>query len=823
MSKNKKSISFNISHLVILVSIIIIIILKQTGTTEIIVQQIQEMAQSKAEGTTTTYSVGATESDDITAEYDSETGTFTISGSGKMKDFDNESVPWSAIDDIKKVIVKEGVTHIGNRSFYVLGKIESIQLPDGLISIGTEAFSADSYIKNIIIPSTVKKIGDKAFYGCLNLNVLNFPADGVEIGKEAFNLCKTNVAVQTDDDDNATMPKILTRILNINDAFYASDIENTGCDVDPQNNKITVDFSENTEHKIEIKSGNLQGMFINIVQAGTISYATINQTKVAVLNIADTDKITNNSGNNVYEFKDENGFVFEYQTTDGEQKIAIAINSDTDSESWDISQDTNSGDNVKAVLSSSGTLRISGSGKIRDFTTESPAPWKGIEKYIKQVVIYDGIKNIGDETFKDCTNLTNIRISKTVKTIGQNVFSGCTLSKINIYTYKDATNIIEYAKESEIVYFILDDISLDVTYSDTTPTNRDVIVKITALNGTLEKNEDEKWILAVNKKTLTKTYTENATEKVTVQDSLGNSKEVDVEVKNIDKTAPNLTTSKNLSTDEKSNTVTIEADEQIKKVSGWTLSEEGTSLTKIYTENTKDEGENVIVMDLAGNVTPINIKVTDIATIEPLQTQVNYVNVDTGVEVTITANNELQKLTGWTLSDDKLSLTKIYTSNQTESIQIKDVNGQKLTLNIKVTSISNKNDDKTDDDNSSDNNDDDNNNSNNNSGNVNNNKNSNDDDSDFDDGSSSGDDDADQYDDYNSDDDVDNGNDDDMDYDSDEEDDDLTIAGNELNNALASEILPKTGLQRAIVLVIIITIILGTILLIKNQKFKEIK
>ena len=37
------------------------------------------------------------------------------------------------------------------------------------------------------------------------------------------------------------------------------------------------------------------------------------------------------------------------------------------------------------------------------------------------------------------------------------------------------------------------------------------------------------------------------------------------------------------------------------------MSEDETTLTKIYTENTKDEGENVIVMDLAGNVTPINI------------------------------------------------------------------------------------------------------------------------------------------------------------------------------------------------------------------------
>ena len=822
MSKNKKSISFNISHLVILISIIIIIILKQTGTTEIIVQQIQEMAQSKAEGTTTTYSVGATTADNVTAEFDSETGTLTISGNGKMKDFDTEEAPWQK-ENIEKnlnhIIFENGVTNVGNKAFWLNVNIESVKLSNSITTIGNAAFQQCHSLKNIIIPGTVRKIGDDAFSGCLNLNVLNFPTNGVEVGENAFNLSSTNIAVQTNSDENAEMPRFLKRILNINDAFYASDIELTGCEIDLQNSKITVDFSENVEHKVKIQTGKLQGMTINIIESGTISYATINKTKVAVLNIADSENVTNNNGSNVYTFKNENAFVFEYQTEDGKQKIAIAINSDTDSGEWDISQDEN--DSVKATISSSGILRICGNGKMKNFTTENPAPWQGIEKYIKQVVIYDGIKNIGDETFKNCTNLTNIKIPKTVKTFGNDIFKNCTLNKINIYTYKDATTVIEYAKENEISYFLMDDISLEISYSDTTPTNRDVIVKITALNGTLEKNEDEKWVLAVNKKTLTKTYTENTTEKVTVQDSLGNIKEVEVNVNNIDKIAPHVTTSKRLSSDEKSNTVTIVADEQIKKVSGWDLSEDGTTLTKTYTENTKDEGENVIVMDLAGNVTPVYIKVTEIATIEPLQTQVNYVNADNGVRVTITANNELQKLTGWTLSDDKLSLTKIYTSNQTESIQIKDVNGQKMTLNIKVTSISNKNDY-----NDSNNSEDDGNNNSNNNSNVNNNKNNNDvDDSDYDSGSdfnndNSGDDDDedDQYDDYSSDND-----DDDIDYDTDEEDDDLTLAGNELNNALASEILPKTGLQRAIVLVIIITIILGTILLIKNQKFKEIK
>ncbi|MDE6848428.1 MAG: hypothetical protein K2J44_03660 [Ruminococcus sp.] len=47
-------------------------------------------------------------------------GTFTISGTGDMTDYDYDTTPWySERDSFKKVIIENGVTHISNWAFTV--------------------------------------------------------------------------------------------------------------------------------------------------------------------------------------------------------------------------------------------------------------------------------------------------------------------------------------------------------------------------------------------------------------------------------------------------------------------------------------------------------------------------------------------------------------------------------------------------------------------------------------------------------------------------------------------------------------------------------
>ena len=93
-------------------------------------------------------------------------GTLVISGSGAMYSGHESSLWDSYKDQIKKVVISEGVTSIGELAFYDYKNLESVSLPDGLKNIGACAFSYCSSLKEINIPDSLETIGNDAFCYC---------------------------------------------------------------------------------------------------------------------------------------------------------------------------------------------------------------------------------------------------------------------------------------------------------------------------------------------------------------------------------------------------------------------------------------------------------------------------------------------------------------------------------------------------------------------------------------------------------------------------------------------------------------------------------
>ena len=141
-------------------------------------------------------------------------GTLTISGSGKMLNWDNfDDVPWiDYTDDIYSVKLSGGITSIGecafaylyniksidlpstvisieSGSFYECFNLESIKLPDGLVGIGSAAFSGCSSISEILIPDGVKYINAYTFYECTHLKSIVLPSGIIKINPSAFDKC----------------------------------------------------------------------------------------------------------------------------------------------------------------------------------------------------------------------------------------------------------------------------------------------------------------------------------------------------------------------------------------------------------------------------------------------------------------------------------------------------------------------------------------------------------------------------------------------------------------------------------------------------------
>ena len=119
----------------------------------------------------------------VYAVYDNYTGTLTIDKgtSSKMDDFSvGETVPWSA-DNIRQIIIKEGVTHIGDNAFANCSTLKKVTVEgNGLESIGRRAFYNCNALETVQYPASLKEIGAYAFYGCSSLQAADMSKTAVE-------------------------------------------------------------------------------------------------------------------------------------------------------------------------------------------------------------------------------------------------------------------------------------------------------------------------------------------------------------------------------------------------------------------------------------------------------------------------------------------------------------------------------------------------------------------------------------------------------------------------------------------------------------------
>lgn len=116
--------------------------------------------------------------------------TLTISGSGEMADFDNTNfnengtnAPWLKANqwnngsggmlwDVKKVVIEDGVTSIGQSAFDHCSSIESVSIGSTITSIGLFTFRSCNGLTAVTIPVNVREINSNAFENCQNLSTV---------------------------------------------------------------------------------------------------------------------------------------------------------------------------------------------------------------------------------------------------------------------------------------------------------------------------------------------------------------------------------------------------------------------------------------------------------------------------------------------------------------------------------------------------------------------------------------------------------------------------------------------------------------------------
>lgn len=118
----------------------------------------------------------------------SDDGTLTISGTD-MPNYDEiyNPNPWySQRNKIKKIVIEDGVTNIGDYTFLHCNFLTSVSIPNSVKSIGNAAFAVNPNLTSITIPKYVTSIGSEAFSGCSALSSVTISNSVTSIGYSAF-------------------------------------------------------------------------------------------------------------------------------------------------------------------------------------------------------------------------------------------------------------------------------------------------------------------------------------------------------------------------------------------------------------------------------------------------------------------------------------------------------------------------------------------------------------------------------------------------------------------------------------------------------------
>ena len=120
-------------------------------------------------------------------------GTLTISGKGRISNYDydySNRAPWYACRKyIKSVVIKSGVTGIGDWAFHGCSALTSVTIPNTVTAIGDEAFRNCKALTSVTIPNSVTTIGDGAFSDCEALTGMMIPGSVKTISGRAFSGC----------------------------------------------------------------------------------------------------------------------------------------------------------------------------------------------------------------------------------------------------------------------------------------------------------------------------------------------------------------------------------------------------------------------------------------------------------------------------------------------------------------------------------------------------------------------------------------------------------------------------------------------------------
>lgn len=367
---------------------------------------------------------------------------------------------FNACSNFTEISIPNSVTEIGTEAFKSCSELETITLPNGITNIEKETFSYCNSLTAVTIPSNVTSIGEKAFYACYKLASVVFEDNGKckTIGEEAFSSCSaieslvipnsvTNIGAKAFASckklKSLTVPFIGASL----DATEENDVLGYFFDYKVTSNKTdvftnaTYQYEKKTFHSYNQTTSS--AYYHYYIPSSLTSVTVTNDTAIGSRAFYNCENLTSITiGDTVTEIEEEALYHCNGLTT---LSIPFIGKNRTAKDSADVlgyifGYETDSSKTFGTLTMQYSDVVVSGGGT-RYYHYRIPSTLTSV------TVTND--TSIGENAFKNCSNLTEISLNSDLKSIKEGALTGCSsLETLTMPSKSAVYNLFGVSKDS---------------------------------------------------------------------------------------------------------------------------------------------------------------------------------------------------------------------------------------------------------------------------------------------------------------------------------------------------------------------------------------